>query len=317
VPLSLGLGQKPHHTAQLAAFYKEAQLSLQIQSNTVLAALSPGATLTSLTARASAILLPEKELRMGPIFEIVDYQMPATSGQTAVPIQAFGNQTQLTKTEKGAGVVFFAPLSSVFGLPGAFTVDAVTRANVPWRNQTDTGHIVPYAAQQILGMGNQRVIGGAVDQAAAQALSDAGGFPYTPGNDPSNSTNELVNMMFLPIVTPQDQLETSKVQVVDGDEQINLTLSSGPAGTHHMLCGHLRSWQLAAYNDAATLLQTLGLPDKVLDPKSSGPLVFVPKTLRRNTDIDAKKGRFLPQVLKRQNKSPSVRAGGRRLKTAA
>lgn len=302
VPLSLGLGQKPHHTAQLAAFYKEAQLSLQIAPTSVLTALSPGATLSSLAARASAVLLPEPELRMGPIVEYVDYQVAATSGQVAVPIQSFGNNTQLTKTEKGAGVFYFGLLTGNFGLPGPFSPENVTRLNVPWRGQTDTGHMVPYISQQILGMGNQRIIGSASDQAAALALSDASNFPYTPGNDPSNSTTEAANLLAFPIVAPADQLEVTKVQVVDGDEQINVTLSSGPSGTWHMLCGHLRSWQKAAYIDGATLLQTLGLPDKILR-SGSGPLKFVAKTIRKNADTDTKKTRFLPLRLVRANKS--------------
>jgi len=306
VPLSIGLGQKPHHSSQLAAFYKEAQLNVNVAAASVLTALSPGASLSSLAARCSAILVPEPELRLGPIVEFIDYQAAASTGQTGIPIQSFGNTTQTTKTEKGAGLVSFHLLTSNFGLPGAFLPENVTRLNVPWRGQNDTAHIVPYLTQQLLAMGNQRVIGSVTDQASANALSDMGSFPYVPGTDHSNSTNELTGLLGLPVVAPADQLETSKVQVVNGDEQINLTLSSGPSGTHHMLACHLRSWQQAAYVDAATYLSSLKLPDKVLK-SGSGDLVFVPKTLKKNQSIAKRKLRFLPVVLKRQTPSTTDR----------
>ena len=306
VPLSIGLGTKPHHTSQLAAFYKEAQLNINAAQASVLTALSPGATLTGLAARCSAILVPEPELRLGPIVEFIDYQAAASAGQTGVPVQSFGNTTQTTKTEKGAGLFFFGLLTQNFGLPGAFLPENVTRLNVPFRGQNDTAHIAPYVTQQILSMGGQRVIGSVADQASALALADMGSFPYAPGTDHSNSQNELTGLLYLPVVTPADQLESTKVQVVNGDEQINLTLSSGPSGTHHMLAGHYRSWQEAAYVDAATYLSSLKLPEKILRG-GSGDLVFVPKTTKKNASISKKKLRFLPLVLKRQVADPKAR----------
>lgn len=319
VPLSIGLGSKPHHTAQLAALYKEAQFSLQVAQASVLTALSPGATLTGLQARCSAILLPDPELRVGPVVEFVDYQVAATAGQVNIPIQSFGNNSQLTKMDKGAGLFYFGMLTQNGGLPGAFQPENITRLNVPWRGQTDTGHMPPYVVAQILAMGNSRPIGTAQDQGAAGAVSDFLNFPYVAGYD-AVGASELQGLLAVPIVTPGADLELSKLQVVDGDESLNAQFSSGPSGTHHMLAGQIRSWQPSALNDLTQYLVNLGLPTKILKGGSGG-LTWMVKALKKNDDIDAKKARFLPLSLKRQKKdapfNPTTNPGSRRLKLKA
>lgn len=296
VPLSLGLGQKPHHTAQLVAFYKEAQFSLQVAQASVLTALSPGATLSALQIRCSALMIPEPEVRMGPVMEVIDYQVAATAGQVNVPIQSFGNQGQTTRMERGAGLVYFGLLTSNQGLPGPFLPENVLRLNVPFRGQTDTGHLPPYLAAQILSLGNQRTAGSVDDQGIAKGYSDTSGFPYTEGFDASNSTSEFTNLLAVPIVTPGTDLELTKVQVVDGDESLNIQLSAGPAGTWHNLAVQLKSWQAQAWGDAADYLISLKVPDKVLGQNSG--LEWRPKLLRKQTDASAKKLRFIPMVMK-------------------
>jgi hypothetical protein len=319
VPLSLGLGAKPHHTAQLAALYKEAQFSLQVAQASVLTALSPGASLTSLQIRCSAILLPEPEIRVGPVIEFVDYQVAATAGQVNVPLLGFGNNSQLTKVERGSALFYFGLLTSNGGLPGPFAPENVTRLNVPWRGQTDTGHMVTYLTQQLLAMGNNRQIGGAVDQSASQALSDTGNFPYTPAFD-GTTVSELAGLLAIPIVTPASEIEMSKVQTVDGDESLNIQLSSGPSGTWHNLAGQARSWQPAALQELTQYLVNLGLPGKILKGGSGG-LTWMVKALKKNDDIDAKKTRYLPLALKREIKdrpfNPSSNPASRRLKLKA
>jgi hypothetical protein len=319
VPLSLGVGSKPHHTAQLAALYKEAQFSLQVAQASVLTALSPGATLTSLQVRCSAILLPDPEIRVGPVIEFIDYQVAATAGQVNVPIQSFGNNSQLTKMEKGAALFYFGLLTSNGGLPGPFLPENVTRLNVPWRGQTDTGHMVCYLTQQLLAMGNNRQIGGAADQGSALALSDTGNFPYTPAFD-GTTISEMAGLLAWPIVTPAADLELTKIQTVDGDESLNVQLSSGPSGTWHNLAGQARSWQPGALQDLTQYLVNVGLPSKILKGGSGG-LTWMVKSLRKNDDIDAKKTRYLPLVLKRENKdkpfNPTTNPNSRRMKLKA
>ena len=319
VPLSLGLGAKPHHTAQLAAFYKEAMLSLQVAQASVLTALSPGATLTSLQIRCSALLSKDPEIRVGPVVEFVDYQVAATAGQVNVPLLGFGNLSQLTRMERGAGLFYFGLLTSNQGLPGPFAPENVTRLNVPWLGQTDTGHMACYMTPQLLAMGPGRQIGGAVDQGASQALSDTGNFPYTAAFD-ATTANELTGALAIPIVTPAQELELSKLRTIDGDESYNIQLSSGPSGTWHNLAGQVRSWQPQALQEATQYLVNMGLPSKILKGGSGG-LTWMVKALRKNDDIDAAKTRYLPLCLKREVKDapfhPVKNPTSRRMKLKA
>lgn len=296
VPLSLGLGQKPHHTAQLVALYKEAQFSLQVAQASVVAALSPGSTLTSLAMRCSGLLLPEPELRAGPVMEIIDYQVAATTSQVNVPLQSFGNQGQTTRMEKGAALVYLGLLTNNQGLPGPFAPENITRLNVPWRGQTDTGHLPPYLIQQILSMGNARTNGSVDDQGIAKGYSDTAGFPYTEGFDSSNSSSEFQNLLAVPIVTPGSDFELTKAQVIEGDESFNVQLSAGPSGTWHNLAVQMKSWAAGAWGDMADELIRLKMPDKVLGQNTN--LTWEVKTLRKNRDVASKKMRFLPMVLK-------------------
>lgn len=316
VPLSLGLGSKPHHTAQMAALYKEAAFSLQTAPASVLTALSPGATLTNLQCRCSAMLLPDPEIRVGPVVEFVDYQVPATANQSNVALLEFGNNSALTKMEKGAGLFYLGLLTSNGGLPGPFLPENVTSMNVPWRGQSASNHMVPYLTQQLLAMGGGRQIGGAADQGSALALSDTGNFPYLPAYD-GVGVSEMAGLLAWPVVTPASDLELTKIQVIDGNESIGLQLSAGPSGTWHNLAGQVRSWQPSALQDLTQYVVNLGLPSKVLKGGSGG-LTWMVKALRKNTDIDAKKTRFLPLVLKREIKDqpfhPIKNPGSRRMK---
>jgi hypothetical protein len=304
VPLSLGVGQKPHHTAQLVALYKEAQFSLQVAQASVLTAISPGATLSSLQMRCSALMLPEPELRAGPVMEIIDYQVAATSGQVNVPLQSFGNQGQTTRMERGAALVYLGLLTNNQGLPGPFAPENITRLNVPFRGQTDTGHLPPYLAQQLLSMGNTRTNGSVDDQGIAKGYADTAGYPYTEGFDASNSTSEFTNLLAVPIAAPGNDFELTKAQIIDGDESFNVQLSSGPSGTWHNLAVQMKSWQASAWQDMAAYLLSLKLPDKVLGKNTD--LTWEVKTLRKNADMARKKLRFLPMVMKPTTK-PATR----------
>lgn len=319
VPLSMGLGSKPHHTAQMAALYTNAAFSLQVAPASVLTALSPGATLTGLQMRCSAMLLPDPEIRVGPVVEFVDYQTPATTNQTNLSLLEFGNQSALTKMDEGAGLFYLGLLTSNGGLPGPFLPENVVQMNVPWRGQVASNHMVPYLTQQLLAMGGGRQIGGAADQGAALALTDTGNFPYLPAYD-GVGANEMAGLLAWPVVTPGSDLELTKLQVIDGNEAIGVQLSAGPSGTWHNLAGQVRSWQPSALQDLTQFIVNLGLPSKILKGGSGG-LTWMVKTLKKNDDIDAKKTRFLPLVLKRENKDkpfdPKTNPGSRRMKLKA
>lgn len=297
IPLSFGYGRKPHHTAQLALFFKNSQLVLNIAAASVGTTLSPGSTLTSLTAEASAVLLPEPELRLGPGIEWVDYQAAVSSGQTTFQINDFGNRTTLDGTERGAGVLFHGLLTSVNGQPGPFTAQNLTALTAQYRGQVNITHVDGLVAMCLDALGDNRPIGGAVDQAVASALSDTNGFPYAMGTDHSNSLENRTGLLFFPVgPMPTADLELSKVQVVNDGIQLESTIAS-LSGTMHHLCAHVRSWTPEKMESAARLIVDSGLAQKVVGTSQVEWDLKV-QNKQHPDSINPKKMRFFPLTLK-------------------
>lgn len=293
IPLAVGCGQKPHQTAQLALFYRKAQFVINVAASSVISGLSTGSSLTALSARCSAAIMPDPELRLGPGSEWVDYQVSASANQSQIQLLSFGNNTALSGTERGAGVVFLGALSSVGGLGGSFQVGNLTKFSFPWRGQFEVQQIAAYVGQQMLSMGPQRAAFGNTPEATVLQNglgSDFSGFPYQITNDVGNGV-EFNGLMFFPMVTPTNDLELSKVQVADGDQSYFMT---GPSfsGTHHTLCQQVRSWEALKIEDAARQMVDSGLAKRVLGTNN---VTWSVKTLNKNAaSLNPKKARFFP-----------------------
>ncbi|HYM46763.1 MAG TPA: hypothetical protein VES65_11470 [Solirubrobacteraceae bacterium] len=310
IPLCAGNGERPHHTAQLQCLFRKAQLVLQFNTvATVLSNFSPGASLGTTTVQVSALQLPEREIRVGPGVEWVDYQTPASSGQTEVKLQSFGNNTQLNNTEQGAGVCFAMAMALSYQQPGSFVPDNLQQLQIPFRGQIQTTHVEPIVLHQLLAsMGVRRQIASDVAFATAPTTpNDIQDWPYGATNNPQSLTTaapELNGALGLVLVPQGMNFEYSKVQVVNGDTSYYLTLSSGPSGTHHTLVQHLRSWTPQMWADAEKEIVDSKVKSHLF---GSSTLKWVPKLLygKSAADVDPKKLRFIPMTMK------PVRAGGR------
>lgn len=289
VPLCAGVGEKPHHTAQLALFFKKSQLVINMSAAGIATAFSPGSTLTAMAARCSAVLLPDAELRLGPGIEWVDYTVSASSGQTQIQLLSFGNQTALTGTERGAGVLNMMALTSLNGQPGSFIADTVTKLSLPWRGQIELQQIPAFLSQMFLSQGPMQVIGDSQNQAVANALSDVGRWPYATGTDHSNTALEVTGLLAFPLVVPTDDLQLSKVQVADGDQSYFLTATF--SGTHHTLAQHCRSWESQKIEDAMRQIVDSGLAKRCLGKDSVTPQI---KMTGKQGMVDPRKARFFP-----------------------
>jgi hypothetical protein len=312
VPLCIGQGDKPHQTAQLALFYKQAQCVINPSAASVLTGLSTGTTFTSLAVRASAVMLPEPEIRLGPAGEWIDYQSPASSNQNQIALDSFGNTTGLSGTLPNAGVIWQGALTSLRGLPGSFTVDAVTKYSYPWRGQVDLMQIQAFIAMQLLSMGNQDFAARAGVGGLSSLDNAVGGFPYDMTNSTSfgigaNTWKQLPGMLFFPMVTPAPELELTKVQTAKGTQSYFLT---GPtfSGTNHTLTKHVRTFDDNKRADAVKQIVDSGVASAVLGQSSN--LGWVPKLLRKNRTIDPDKLRYLPWRLVRKQPKRIVQAAG-------
>lgn len=298
VPLCIGQGAKPHQSAQLALFYKQAQLVINPAASSVLNGISAGAVFEGLAVRASAVMLPEPEIRLGPVGEWIDYQSSASSNQSQIALDSFGNVTGLSGTLPNAGVLWMGALTNyASSVPGSFALEDVTKYSFPFRGQVEIMQIPAFVAMQLLSMGGGDFA--ARGQAAKWTSLNGGveGFPYdftTGSAGANNSWKQLHGMLFFPMVTPSPDLELSKVQLAKGTQSYFL---SGPtfSGTNHTLVKHVRTFDQNKRQDAYTQIVSSGLAKQVLGTDSN--LGWVIKTLRKNTEIDADKARFLPQRL--------------------
>jgi len=299
VPRLCGNGDKPHHTSLLALFYKQSVFSILPQAASVLSTFSPGATFTSLAARCSAILLPEPEIHHGPAVEWIDYQTPASSGQTQIPLTGFGNTTQLQRTEAGAGLLFQAAMANTAGQPGSFDPSTITRLSIPYRGQVETTHPQAYVGLQLACQGTRRVIGGSNQRSDAVVVSDYSDFPFEgiAITDVGTDAQDLLALTGFPLVQQAVDMETSKAQVVDGDSMYFLTLSSGPSGTHHTLTQHLRSWTPDGWDDAKAQVVNSGLAKAVLGTGTNLGWAAMPYKGQSVKNLASKKTRFLPMRL--------------------
>jgi hypothetical protein len=301
LPLHCGVGRKPHHTAQLALLYRDAIFGMNVAASSVLTGLSTGSSITSLTARCTALCLLEPEVRMGPAFEIVDYTSPtpaATSFDTR--FQDFANNTAIAGTERGAGIVWSMLRSSVRGGGGPVDFSTLTRVAVPFRGQSEISDVGSFLDEAIDAMGPTRVIGSTLDSATAQVVDNTG-YPNIVGAlDPLtiNAPVRASTLLGFPIVSPGYALELSKVQRVDETIVLSQIYSAAPsAGTHHLLTGQLREWTPEKRESWRELVIQSNLAKKVLgDVSSFDNYVWQTKLMNKQDAriVDPKKMRYLP-----------------------
>jgi hypothetical protein len=302
IPLSCGVGKKPHHTAQLNMMYRDAILGINTAAATVGTTLSTGSSITGLTVRATAQCLLEPEVRLGPAFEVVDYTAPTPAAASFdTRFQDFANNTAIAGTERGAGIVWAMLRSSVRGGGGPVDFSTLSRIAVPFRGQAEISDVGSYLdeCQDAIG-GPQRVIGSTLDSATAQVV-DASGYPNIVGGLESlvlNTPIKASTIMGFPLVNPAGELELSKVQRVDETIVISQTYTSAPsAGSHHLLTAQLREWTPQKRDQWRQMVITSGLAKKVLgDVTNFDKYVWETKLMGKQSAgiVDPRKLRYLP-----------------------
>jgi hypothetical protein len=311
VPLCIGQGAKPHHSAQLALFYKQSQIVINPAATSVLDGISTGAVFENLAVRASAVMLPEPEIRLGPVGEWIDYQSAAASNQSQIALDSFGNVTGLSGTQPNAGVVWMGALTNInSAVPGSFAAENVTRYSFPFRGQVDIQQIPAFVGMQLLSMGGNDFA--ARGQAAKWTSLNGGmeGFPYdyaTGSAGASNSWKTLKGLLFFPMVTPAPDLELTKVQTAKGTQSYFL---AGPtfSGTNHTLVQHVRSFDAAKVADAEAQIVSSGLAKLVIGQDTN--LGWVYKPTGKQTALDPDKLRYIPRRLVRAQPKQVVRPRG-------
>lgn len=308
IPLAIGNVAKPYQTAQLALMYKKASFVINLNAGTVLAALSPGATFAgtagtgSMTMQVSAVLEPQSNLVLAPGVEFIDYQSPASTGQSQIPIFGFGNQTGLVGTNPNAGITDLLAIgngaNTPFGgtgiMPGSFDPAGVLSYQWGWRGQNTTFHPEAIAAMEFLALGPSKQ--GWYGPENAPTAIDGQGFPYinatTAGLSPSNAS-PLTGLYGFPLVTSTVRMLLSKVQTAGNNEMLTLTLKGGfaYAGQNHIFGRHVRSFSPDKIADWQAQIIASGMASALLGTNN---ITLRQKTLSRQRVVPAKQLNFVP-----------------------
>jgi hypothetical protein len=241
------LGRLMPDTMQLAKLFLQSQLKINVAPASALTALSTGATFGTLTAKASAVLVPRQELVLGTPVETILHQIVAGSTSSAVQIKGFGTDTMLKGINNKGGVVFLGELTSAGSLGGAFTMESVTQYSFPWRGQEQTQHPEGIVCMSQFGnMPNDRantfpsfVAGGDGEYNNPPFIMSKSDAATTP----NQLAMDLVGNMFWPMVQGGNDLTLAELQTASNDAQYFLTVSGGFTGnTHLVLAMYARQW---------------------------------------------------------------------------
>lgn len=296
LPMCLLAGQKGHHTALPAVFYKDAELVINAASK-----LNPfgGTTeydsLGATTFKVSAVLLPESEIRVGPGMEWIDYKQVVNGN--AYDLAGLGTVTTLDRVKPGSGLAGLFWLSNRNGLPGAGMVRDINSLAVPFLDIPQSTHLDPIIQhfESVVG-GRALPLGPATASAdgdgdPGEGATDFCGLPYddfdrgTSENGSGNaSAQSQPNPLWLAFKVPPKDFETSKLTFANGSQQVQLEpATEGMQGrTHHTLALQFRAWTPEAWTSALQLLISEGITKSVLN---TDDVEWSLKTLRKQNPL--------------------------------
>ena len=233
MPLSYETLKKPHETAQWVGFFDQGVLEGTLDVSTILDGDYAGAVLKATTAlRAWVEYLPSPDNSLGVPVQWVDREI--AGGGSSPILQGVGQQTQLNGVRPGCGLAWMSWLTDAtgIGLGGPDGVDNITAIEIPWRNQKNLRNLDPFFLEL------RRIVGGRVGPISGLGttiMHDGGGWPFTMADTPSNRPAASSQSMFLPIVAMGRDSETSKFQRVQGNLQVNFTVTAAISTSHRFL----------------------------------------------------------------------------------
>jgi hypothetical protein len=237
IPACSLLGLKGHHTAQLACCYDGATFEIKT------AAVDTIEDIVGISGelRVTAVLLADPEIRLGPGTSFVRYEQVVGASATKHMIEALGNTSALAGCDTGAGIAFLAWMTSRKGHGGSFDYPYnLEYVNLPFRGLdqlvTLDGLFLDY-----LGACNNADAGQTLPSVGA-----LGGPLATTGClydiDAVSPANQVLDALFVPLVSPKRFMEVTKLQSVEGTVELNAKLSIPFSGQDVFYALQYHSW---------------------------------------------------------------------------
>ncbi|HYD01790.1 MAG TPA: hypothetical protein VEB22_11240 [Phycisphaerales bacterium] len=239
LPACDGRGGLVRDTAQLALCYQPSQVKINMADASVVSAVSPGSSFSSLTLQLTAVLDARQELVLGTAPEWILHQISGSTG-TAVRVNGFGRETRMTGVEDKGGVGFLAELASVNGQGGSFSTDTVTQYSFPWRGIAQSENVRAFVNLMIAQLPARRPVVQVADN-GAQTVGDFNSWPFMQSYQLTNQNEpELTQMMFWPWVLGGEKLRLTQLQTADRDETYYLSCTYNGAIDHKVQAQYFR-----------------------------------------------------------------------------
>lgn len=260
LPLSFEVLEKPHECAQWVGLFDGGTLEGIVDVSTVYDGDYAGAVIKAPTSlRAFVEMIPSPDDFLGVPFQWRERQI--VGGGTSPVLKGVGQETNLTDVENGCGLAFLGWLTDAtgIGLSGADGVDNITQVEMPWRGQIQLRNLDPLFLA-LRKAQSHRV--GPVAGLGTTIIADGAGWPYTMADTPNNRPAASSQSLFLPLVIPGRNFETSKAQRLLGDLQVNFTTTAAITNTHRFV-----SWELMEFTEGQVgrLARAMGIDPALYD----------------------------------------------------
>jgi len=259
LPVSLEFLQKPHETSQFIGLYEQGELEVRIATTAAYDGDYAGmVTKAPCTLRAWVEYVPSPDNFIGVPFQFKEYVVPGSS--TEFILRGVGGGSGLKGiANDGCGLAALVWLTDAtgIGLGGADGVDEINRVDVPFRSQQSVDIVDPLFSML------RRMV---QHRTGPSSSVDASTWPYTQAATVNNS---LANSqaMFLPLIMPGKNFETSKAQHVRGDLSLNIGFNSVPSGSSRFVALELLEFDVP---QAEAITRAMGLnPDRVNPSKKA------------------------------------------------
>jgi hypothetical protein len=252
-PLAHECLKKPHELSQWIGFYDGGTLEVAIADTAVYDGDYAGAVIKApITVRAFLEYHPSPDEALGVPFQWRERQIVGGGNQPL--LKGVGQETDLLGVEQGCGLAFLGWLTDAtgMGLSGPDGVDNIVSVEIPWRGQTQLRNIDGYWLAFRRAMG-KRV--GPISGLGTTIMHDGAGYPTTMAATPNGRYSANAQQLFLPLVFPGLDFETSKAQRLGGDLPINFSFTAAVTNTHRFV-----SWELMEFdnNQIARLAEAMG-----------------------------------------------------------
>ncbi len=312
VPTTHGRGEKGfHHNAPLAALCKNGKITFNAPANASLIDGNNNAwTFSATSARCSAILIPDRELRLNPAHEWIEYfKTPNAQNFT---FEGFGSTSGYMRTQNGIWVDALINLTDSNNqngktgmIVGAFLASTLTRLNADWAGQGDTQDM-----QSLIALAEQldcdgvaadimRPTRGANLGAGTVYTDNRAGMPYgsrSLGNGPAAVTRaQSIDpyALFVPLLLPPRDLELTKLPRYEGSQTVNRDLTVIGAQLDRWLSHQYRAWTPDAFDEAKAQIIGSGVAGAVLNETN---LAWQVLPTRKN-NVTVRDAAILPQRL--------------------